>query len=105
MPFTATVLKDGSCKDLLEVLRDECYLRSDETLLLAEILLELQVDDGYWSGLDSTGNELALVPIEPSRSSLTIAGGPTLSNTNLTGYVYNFYDGNNSGSPVKIAEH
>ncbi|KAF6136233.1 hypothetical protein GIB67_001642 [Kingdonia uniflora] len=70
-----------------------------------DILLELQVDDGYWSRLDSTGNELALVPIEPSRSSLTIAGGPTLSNSDTTGYVYNFYDGNNSGSPVKTAEH
>ncbi|KAF6134660.1 hypothetical protein GIB67_002061 [Kingdonia uniflora] len=37
MPFTVTVLKDGSCKDLLEALSAECYLRSDETLLLAEV--------------------------------------------------------------------
>ncbi|KAF6151042.1 hypothetical protein GIB67_010620, partial [Kingdonia uniflora] len=37
MPFTITVLKDGSCKDLLEALSTECYLRSDETLLLTEV--------------------------------------------------------------------
>ncbi|KAF6161693.1 hypothetical protein GIB67_029137 [Kingdonia uniflora] len=37
MPFTATVLKDGSYKDLLEALSAECYLRSDETLLLADV--------------------------------------------------------------------
>ncbi|KAF6162579.1 hypothetical protein GIB67_003125 [Kingdonia uniflora] len=50
-------------------------------------------------------NELALAPIEPSRSSLTIPGGPTLSNSDSTGYVYNFYDRNNSGSPVKTIKH
>ncbi|KAF6143197.1 hypothetical protein GIB67_035611 [Kingdonia uniflora] len=37
MPFTVTVLKDGSCKDLLQVLSAKCYLRSDETLLFAEV--------------------------------------------------------------------
>ncbi|KAF6160375.1 hypothetical protein GIB67_019144 [Kingdonia uniflora] len=37
MPFTVTVLKDGSCKDPLEALSAKCYLRSDETLLLAEV--------------------------------------------------------------------
>lgn len=53
-----------------------------------QILLEVQVDEFFPSGLgmDSTGNELALVPIEPLRSSLTIAGGPTLSNGNSAGY-------------------
>ena len=30
--------------------------------------------------MDSTGNELALVSMEPQRSSFTIAGGPSLSN-------------------------
>ncbi|KAF6138647.1 hypothetical protein GIB67_032541 [Kingdonia uniflora] len=37
MPFTITVLKDSSCKDLLEALSAECYLRSGKTLLLAEV--------------------------------------------------------------------
>ncbi|XP_058104994.1 ubiquitin carboxyl-terminal hydrolase 9-like [Magnolia sinica] len=59
------------------------------------ILLEVEVD-GFWpsgSGLDSTGNGLALVPIEPSRSSTTIAGGPTMSNGYSTGYGSNLYGG------------
>ncbi|KAF6169240.1 hypothetical protein GIB67_013670 [Kingdonia uniflora] len=43
MPFSVTVLKDGSCKDLLETLSDECYLRSDKTLLLAEVYSDLEV--------------------------------------------------------------
>ncbi|KAF6170710.1 hypothetical protein GIB67_015662, partial [Kingdonia uniflora] len=37
MPFTVTVQKDGYCKDLLEALSAECYLRSDKTLLLADV--------------------------------------------------------------------
>ncbi|KAK9275736.1 hypothetical protein L1049_023004 [Liquidambar formosana] len=56
---------------------EESSLQMDQ-----DILLEVQ-DDGFCPsglGMDSTGNELALVPIEPSRSSMTIAGGPTLSN-------------------------
>ncbi|XP_077248420.1 ubiquitin carboxyl-terminal hydrolase 10-like [Tasmannia lanceolata] len=46
------------------------------------ILLEVQHYEVWPSGFgtDSTGNELALVPIEPTRSSISIAGGPTLSN-------------------------
>lgn len=36
--------------------------------------------------MDSTGNGLALVPVEPSRSTFSIAGGPTMSNGNSTGY-------------------
>lgn len=36
--------------------------------------------------MDSTGNGLALVPVEPSRSIFSIAGGPTMSNGNSTGY-------------------
>lgn len=53
-----------------------------------QILLEVQVGEFFPSGfsMDSTGNELALVPVEPLRSSLTIAGGPTLSNGNPAGY-------------------
>ncbi|XAR70110.1 Ubiquitinyl hydrolase 1 [Bertholletia excelsa] len=62
---------------------EESQLEMDQ-----HILLEIQVD-GLWPsqfGTDSTGNGLALVPIEPSRSSLTIAGGPTLSNGHSSSY-------------------
>ncbi|KAL8150318.1 hypothetical protein V2J09_020126 [Rumex salicifolius] len=41
----------------------------------------------------STGKELALVSIEPSRSSVTIAGGPSLSNGHSTSYNSNLYPG------------
>lgn len=41
--------------------------------------------------MDSTGNELALVPIGPSRSSVTIEGSPTLSNGHSTSYGGSFY--------------
>ncbi|KAF6148521.1 hypothetical protein GIB67_042480 [Kingdonia uniflora] len=37
IPFTITMLKDSSCKGLLEALSSECYLRSDGTLCLAEV--------------------------------------------------------------------
>ncbi|KAJ0018459.1 hypothetical protein Pint_10773 [Pistacia integerrima] len=67
-----------------------------------QILLEVQVDGGYSSrfDMDSTGNELALVPLEPSRSSLTIAGGPTMSNGHSTGYRFNQYQGSSLGSAL-----
>lgn len=50
--------------------------------------MEVKVD-GFWPsgvGVDSTENGLALVPMEPSRSSITIAGGPALSNGHSSGY-------------------
>lgn len=43
------------------------------------------------------GNELALVPLEPPRSSVSIAGGPTLSNGHSTGSGFNLHQGS-SGS-------
>lgn len=60
-----------------------------------QILLQVQVDGNHSSqfSMDSTGNELALVPIEPSRSSMTIAGGPTLSNGHSMDYSYNLPQG------------
>ncbi|XP_050377387.1 ubiquitin carboxyl-terminal hydrolase 9-like [Argentina anserina] len=56
-----------------------------------EVLLEVQADGNYAPeiSMDSTGNELALVTVEPSRSSMTIAGGPTLSNGHAVGYNNN----------------
>lgn len=65
----------------------------DESFSL-QILLEVQ--DGV--GMDSTGNELALVAVEPSRSSLTIAGGPAVSNGHSTSYKFNQYQGSAFGS-------
>ncbi|XP_051115413.1 ubiquitin carboxyl-terminal hydrolase 9-like [Andrographis paniculata] len=52
------------------------------------ILLEVRTN-GY--GMDSTGNGLALVPVEPARSPFSIAGGPTMSNGNSTGFSSNTY--------------
>ncbi|CAK9167458.1 unnamed protein product [Ilex paraguariensis] len=74
---------------------EESSLQMDQ-----DILLEVQVD-GFWTsgfGLESTGNELALVPIEPVRSSVTIAGGPALSNGYSTGYNSSLYQGNTLSS-------
>ncbi|KAK4365566.1 hypothetical protein RND71_016924 [Anisodus tanguticus] len=45
--------------------------------ILLEVHAEGPLPSGF--GFDSTGNDLALVPVEPPRSSVTIAGGPTLS--------------------------
>ncbi|KAL1069510.1 hypothetical protein V6Z11_D12G271800 [Gossypium hirsutum] len=72
---------------------EESNLQMDQ-----DILLELV--DGHLSskiGMDSTGNDLALVSLEPSRSPLTIAGGPTLSNGH-SGYRSNLYPGSSLGS-------
>ncbi|KAK6935626.1 Peptidase C19, ubiquitin carboxyl-terminal hydrolase [Dillenia turbinata] len=74
---------------------EESNLQMDQ-----DILLEVQVD-GFWPpgfGTDSSGNELALVPLEPSRSSVTIAGGPTLSNGYSTSYNSGVYHGSSVSS-------
>ncbi|XP_059662124.1 ubiquitin carboxyl-terminal hydrolase 9-like [Cornus florida] len=80
---------------------EEVNLQMDQ-----DILLEVQ-SDGFWSsgyGKDSTDNELALVPIEPLRSSVTIAGGPTLSNGCSTGYGSSFFRRSTLSSPSKDME-
>ncbi|CAA0843231.1 Ubiquitin carboxyl-terminal hydrolase 9 [Striga hermonthica] len=59
------------------------------------ILLEVPGDD---SGMDSTGNGLAMVPVEPMRSSFSIAGGPTMSNGNSTGHSSSLYQRSTSSS-------
>ncbi|KAE8683924.1 Ubiquitin carboxyl-terminal hydrolase 9 [Hibiscus syriacus] len=73
---------------------EESNLQMDQ-----DILLE-QVDGRHSSGLgmDSTGNELALVSLEPSRSPMTIAGGSTLSNGHSSGYATNLYPGSSLSS-------
>ncbi|KAJ4847032.1 hypothetical protein Tsubulata_018065 [Turnera subulata] len=69
-------------------------LEIQRVLLLVLILLELQVDQSFSQlGKDSTGNELALVAFDPPRSSLSIAGGPTMSNGHSSSYSLNLQPG------------
>ncbi|KAK3228187.1 hypothetical protein Dsin_008049 [Dipteronia sinensis] len=102
------IKQSGSPLDVSDKTLEETVLQMDQN-----ILLEVQVDDGCspsQCGMDSTGNELALVPLEPSRSSLTIAGGPTLSNGHSTSYsafsssfvdMDDGYDSQNSAKKVE----
>lgn len=46
------------------------------------------------------GNELALVPLEPPRSSVSIAGGPTMSNGHSTGSSFSLYQGSSVSSSL-----
>ncbi|XP_010908130.1 ubiquitin carboxyl-terminal hydrolase 9 [Elaeis guineensis] len=80
---------------------EEAQLQMDQ-----EILLEVQPDELWPSSFDTntTGNELALVPLEPSRSSITIAGGPTISNGYSTGFGTHLLQGNNFSLPLRDAE-
>ena len=39
MPFTVNVIKHGCCKDLYQALGTACCVGSDETLILAEVIL------------------------------------------------------------------
>lgn len=39
MPYTVTVPKDGSCRDLSNALGTACCLNNDESLLLAEVII------------------------------------------------------------------
>lgn len=48
---------------------------------ILQILLEVPIDE---STKDSTGNSLALVPVEPTRSTLSISGDPSMSNGHST---------------------
>ncbi|XP_010252067.1 PREDICTED: ubiquitin carboxyl-terminal hydrolase 9-like isoform X2 [Nelumbo nucifera] len=65
-----------------------------------EILLEVPFDGSQTPAFrkESTGNELALVPMQPSRSSVTIAGGPALSNGYSAGHSSNLIQGNSFNS-------
>ncbi|KAG7552658.1 Peptidase C19 ubiquitin carboxyl-terminal hydrolase [Arabidopsis thaliana x Arabidopsis arenosa] len=58
---------------------EESSLQMDQ-----DILLEVDGSSSSQYAMSSAGNELALVPLEPSRSRVTIAGGPTLSNGHST---------------------
>ncbi|XP_068649713.1 ubiquitin carboxyl-terminal hydrolase 9-like [Aristolochia californica] len=81
---------------------DDAQLQMDQ-----DILLEVE-KDGFWPsgfGMDSTGNELALVPIEPVRSPISIAGGPSLSNGYIsTGYGPSLVQGSILSSALRDSE-
>ncbi|KAE9451906.1 hypothetical protein C3L33_16186, partial [Rhododendron williamsianum] len=76
-----------------EILEDSLKTLEKAALQMdQDILLEVQ-EDGFWPScfsMDSTGNELALVPIDPSRSSVTTEGSPSLSNGHSTSYGGSF---------------
>ncbi|XP_072954131.1 ubiquitin carboxyl-terminal hydrolase 9-like isoform X1 [Typha angustifolia] len=79
---------------------EEAQLQMDQ-----EILLEVQANK-LWSsdfGTSSAGNELALVPLEPSTSSMTIAGGPT-SKDYSSGFGSNFLQGSSFSSALRDVE-
>ncbi|MCL7044181.1 hypothetical protein MKW94_030699 [Papaver nudicaule] len=82
---------------------EEACLQIDQ-----DILLEVQ-SEGFHSssfGMDSTGNELALVAIDPASTSISIAGGPAVSNSNYysSGCGYNLNKGNGLSLPLATAD-
>ncbi|XP_071703155.1 ubiquitin carboxyl-terminal hydrolase 9-like [Rutidosis leptorrhynchoides] len=92
--------KQTALADSFQTLED-VNLQMDQS-----ILIDVQVDPFILSGfgMDSTGNELALVPMEPQRSSRTIAGGPSLSDGYGTDYGSSLYQSNTFGSASKDIE-
>ncbi|KHN04992.1 ubiquitin carboxyl-terminal hydrolase 9-like [Glycine soja] len=89
-------------KQSLLTVSDPKTLEDANLIMDQDILLEVSLDrDGSsHSGMDSMGNELALVPLEPSRSSMSIAGGPTMSNGHSTGSSFSLYQGSSVGSSL-----
>lgn len=81
---------------------EEAHLQMDQHILL-EVHIVGEVSPG--TEVISAGNELALVPIEPARSAVTIAGGPTFSNGYSTRYSSNLYSGLGSSSTVENGGH
>lgn len=84
----------------------DCTLQEAQLQMDQEILLEEKHDvfGPSNSGMDSTGNELALVSIEPLRSSNSIAGGPSMSNGFSSGFSYSFLQGSTLNSALKDTE-
>ncbi|CAL9751500.1 unnamed protein product [Musa acuminata subsp. burmannicoides] len=84
----------------------------DQTLVEAQLLMDQEVlfevqDDKPWSSvasMHSTGNELALNPFKPSMPSVTIAGGPTTSNSCSTGFHPSFLQGSGFNSSLRDME-
>ncbi|KAI4326771.1 hypothetical protein L6164_019308 [Bauhinia variegata] len=86
--------------------KNSLLIVSDQTLEDANLMMDQHIflevpldgDHSSQSGMDSGGNELALVPLEPSRSAVSIAGGPTLSNGHSIGSNFNLYQGSSLNS-------
>lgn len=75
-----------------------------------QILLEVDGSPSPQCGMSSVGNELALVPVEPTRSDATdiVLGGGTLSNGHSNGSKFSLFwrntsedDGGNSSSAFR----
>ncbi|XP_078448386.1 ubiquitin carboxyl-terminal hydrolase 9-like [Wolffia australiana] len=73
---------------------EEVLLSSGQEILIEELGDGISLGSGQ---MDSTGNRLALAPIEPQRSSITIAGGPTVSNRYSTGSLPDLAQESSSG--------
>ncbi|CAH9117014.1 unnamed protein product [Cuscuta europaea] len=87
--------------DASDLTLEESSLQMDQ-----DILLEVQ-GEGFQPPsfcMDSTGNNLALVPAEPMRSSVTIAGGPALSSGFSNGYTSCVYQQSSSCSALEGTE-
>ncbi|RYQ91432.1 hypothetical protein Ahy_B09g097304 isoform B [Arachis hypogaea] len=80
---------------------EEANLVMDQDVIISssQILLEVSLDGDH-----SLGNELALVPLEPPRSSMSIAGGPTLSNGHASVSSFNSYQGSSVSSSLTTVD-
>ncbi|XP_021757775.1 ubiquitin carboxyl-terminal hydrolase 10-like [Chenopodium quinoa] len=81
---------------------EDANLQMDQHILF-EVRTVGEVSAGL--GVLSTGNELALVPMEPSRSAVTIAGGPSFTNGYSTRYSSNLYSGLSTSSTAENGGH
>lgn len=78
--------------EVLDQTLEEAALVMDQ-----HILVKVETSSSFSVyGTDSTGNGLALVPAEPSRSPISIGGGTNPSNSFSPGLMHNYY-GNNYG--------
>ncbi|XP_019433322.1 PREDICTED: ubiquitin carboxyl-terminal hydrolase 10-like [Lupinus angustifolius] len=90
-------LKKNTLLNVSDQTLEDASLTMDQDVLLE---VSLDRDCSSHSGMDSMGNELALIPLEPPRSSLSIAGGSAMSNGHSTGSSFNLYQGSSSGSSL-----
>ncbi|GJN20354.1 hypothetical protein PR202_gb07724 [Eleusine coracana subsp. coracana] len=80
-------------------------LDAAELVMDQEILLEMKADESssdFRTG--STNNELALIPLAPSTSSFSIAGGPIMSNGYSSGFGSSFSQDNSFNSFLRDTE-
>ncbi len=73
--------------------------------LCLQIIIEAKADDAWCSDLGTrSNNELALIPLEPSTSSFSIAGGPAFSNGFSSGFGSSFSQDNSFSPLLRDAE-